>query len=83
VNWLDPEPDRESSDYGKYIKKLRKIESQIEFYRGFHQPPTEEQYHELWERFQTEGEWWEDHADESEEEEEEEESDNESYDSES
>jgi hypothetical protein len=84
VNWLDPEPDRESSDYGEYIEELQEIECQ-KFYGGFHQPPTEEEYHQLWERLQAEGEWWwDDHADESEEDGgEEEEYDNESYDSES
>jgi hypothetical protein len=46
VNWLDPEPDRESSDYGNYIEELEEI-SQVTFYRGFHQPPTEEEYLEL------------------------------------
>jgi hypothetical protein len=44
VNWLDPEPDRESDDYAKYIEDLQKINSQLGFYRGFHQPPTEEEY---------------------------------------
>jgi hypothetical protein len=44
VNWLDPEPDRESDDYAKYIEDLQKINSQVGFYRGFHQPPTEEEY---------------------------------------
>jgi hypothetical protein len=47
VNWLDPEPDRESSDYKEYIESLRQIESQVTTYRGFHQPPTEEEYHRL------------------------------------
>jgi hypothetical protein len=44
VNWLDPEPDSESSDYSKYIEELERFESQVGFYRGFHQPPTEEEY---------------------------------------
>ena len=43
VNWLDPEPDRESSDYEKYIEQLRKIERQV-VYRGFQQPPSEEAF---------------------------------------
>ena len=47
VNWLDPEPDRESSDYGKYIEELQEIERDVSTYSGFHQPPTEEQYYEL------------------------------------
>ena len=47
VNWLDPEPDRESSDYGQYIEELQKIEVEVTMYRGFHQPPTEEEYRRL------------------------------------
>ncbi len=53
VNWLDPEPDRESSDYGQYIEELQEIENEMESFRGFHQPPTEEEYHRLWEEFST------------------------------
>ena len=53
VNWLDPEPDRESTGYmriqTKYALKIQEIESEIEFYRGFHRPPTEEEYDRLWE----------------------------------
>jgi hypothetical protein len=44
VNWLDPEPDRESSDYEEYVEELQKIEEQVTMYRGFHEPPTEEEY---------------------------------------
>ena len=47
VNWLDPEPDRESSDYGKYIEELQRIECQVDLFRGFHQPPTEEEYNRV------------------------------------
>jgi hypothetical protein len=56
VNWLDPEPDRESGDYGRYTAKLQEIENEFfiwrpyVLYRGFHVPPTEEEYHRLWER---------------------------------
>jgi len=46
VNWLDSEPDRGSSDYEMYIEKLRKM-THVNFYRGFHQPPTEEDYRRL------------------------------------
>eukprot|EP00985_Skeletonema_marinoi_P017198 scaffold9363_cov75-Skeletonema_marinoi.AAC.5 len=43
VNWLDPEPGRESSKYEKYIRDLREIERQV-VYRGFQQPPSEEEF---------------------------------------
>jgi hypothetical protein len=47
VNWLDPEPDADSSDYEEYIEKFQKIENNVNVYHGFHQPPTEEEYHRL------------------------------------
>ncbi len=48
VNWLDPEPDRESSDYEKYIEKSKQIHRQVRgLYRGLYQPPVEEEYHRL------------------------------------
>ncbi len=53
VNWLDPEPNRESSDYGQYIEELQKIENEMGSFRRFHQPPTEEEYERLWEEFST------------------------------
>jgi hypothetical protein len=49
VNWLDPEPDRESSsDYEVYVQKLHAMQEKIDLFRGFHQPPTEEEYNRLW-----------------------------------
>jgi hypothetical protein len=47
VNWLDPEPRIGFSDYAKYIEELQEIDRQVTFYRGFQQPPTEEEYHRL------------------------------------
>ena len=50
VNWLDPEPDRESGDYEEYTEKLEHINSEVDFYEGFYQPPTEEEYQVLCEK---------------------------------
>eukprot|EP00984_Skeletonema_dohrnii_P036431 scaffold37414_cov255-Skeletonema_dohrnii-CCMP3373.AAC.1 len=47
INWLDPEPSRESSDYETYVEDLQRIEQHISFYRGFHEPPTEMEYRRL------------------------------------
>eukprot|EP00984_Skeletonema_dohrnii_P033263 scaffold29248_cov140-Skeletonema_dohrnii-CCMP3373.AAC.3 len=47
VNWLDPEPGRESSEYEKYIRELRKIEERVYLYQGFHEPPSEEEFNRL------------------------------------
>ena len=51
VNWLDPEPDRESSDYEEYIEISRRIERELEWsaFEGFHQPPTQEEYTRMYE----------------------------------
>ena len=48
VIWLDPEPQRESIDYEIYIEAFQEIQLQINIYRGFHQPPTEEEHNLLW-----------------------------------
>jgi hypothetical protein len=47
INWLDSEPSRESSDYGAYIERLQNIKRYINFYRGYYQPPTQEEYRRL------------------------------------
>jgi hypothetical protein len=49
VNWLDPEPDKGSSDYSKYIQDLQELESEVYLFRGFYQPPSEEDYNTLYE----------------------------------
>jgi hypothetical protein len=52
VNWLDPQPESGSSDYARYIEELQEINSQVKrFYRGLHQPPTEEEYNRRWEEY--------------------------------
>ncbi len=47
VNWLDPEPGRMSCDYGKYFEELCDIDVKVNLFKGFHQPPTEEEFHRL------------------------------------
>ena len=56
VNWLDPEPDKDSSVYEKYIKKLRKTEKKqkVDMFTGLHEPPTEEEYNRLLEEYDDE-----------------------------
>jgi hypothetical protein len=45
VNWLDPVPDEESSDYEEFLDDLQRIEcEQGDFYKGYHQPPTQDEY---------------------------------------
>jgi hypothetical protein len=63
VNWLDPEPDRESASYGKYMEELQKIEGQVYsgtqpyYFKGFHQPPTQEEFERILERIHNEALW--------------------------
>ncbi len=45
--WLDPEPDKEGSDYEKYVNELQKIEGQVDVYKGFQQPPNEDEYQRI------------------------------------
>jgi len=52
VNWLDPEPNRDSSDYGKYIEELQGYEGDVNIYRGYHQPPTEDECDRLWAEYE-------------------------------
>eukprot|EP00985_Skeletonema_marinoi_P003790 scaffold1656_cov76-Skeletonema_marinoi.AAC.5 len=44
INWLDQEPERESSDYEIYLQKLERIQRNIDFYKGYSQPPTRDEY---------------------------------------
>ncbi len=60
VNWLDPEPDKESSDYAKYLEELQVINRHVNIYRGFHQPPTEEEYYGLLEEYADESDEFDD-----------------------
>ena len=52
INWLDPEPSRDSDEYEIYIEELQRIERDIDFvlYRGYHQPPSEEEYRRILEQ---------------------------------
>ena len=44
INWLDQEPDKESSAYENYEQGLQTLEQDINFYRGYLQPPSEDEY---------------------------------------
>ncbi len=51
VNWLDPEPERESIEYEEYMREIERDLDLYKVYKGFRQPPTEEEYnglHEEW-----------------------------------
>jgi len=49
INWLDPEPSSESSDHEAYIEDLQRIQHGIDCFSGYYDPPTEQQYHRLYE----------------------------------
>ena len=51
INWLDPEPARESSDYDVYIRELQSVQEDIFCFEGYHQPPTEAEYKRLCEEY--------------------------------
>ena len=58
MNWLDPEPESGSIGYEDYVTDYRRIQDEIGLYRGYYEPPTEEQYIILYEevRFQSDDE---------------------------
>jgi hypothetical protein len=51
VNWLDPEPERGSTGYEDYVADYRRIQDEVGMYRGYYEPPTEEQYTLLYEEY--------------------------------
>eukprot|EP00984_Skeletonema_dohrnii_P034652 scaffold33624_cov191-Skeletonema_dohrnii-CCMP3373.AAC.1 len=47
INWLDAEPSSDSSGYQTYIEELQRVQRNVNFYRGYYEIPTEEEYHRL------------------------------------
>mmetsp|Transcript_22568 Transcript_22568/g.32237 ORF Transcript_22568/g.32237 Transcript_22568/m.32237 type:complete len:426 (+) Transcript_22568:161-1438(+) len=48
INWLDPEPSSESSDYDAYIQKLQLIQQgHVNIYKGYHHPPNVSEYRRI------------------------------------
>eukprot|EP00984_Skeletonema_dohrnii_P002900 scaffold983_cov96-Skeletonema_dohrnii-CCMP3373.AAC.7 len=62
INWLEPEPDRESSNYEDYTLQLSSLQKEITFYRGHRNPPTKDEYKRL--RYENESSESEDFDDE-------------------
>ena len=45
MNWLGPEPSRDSDEYKQYKKELLEIEQRVDAFEGFYEePPTEGEY---------------------------------------
>ncbi len=51
IHWLDPEPDRDSSNYGDYERELQSIQEDIFCFEGYHEPPSQDDYKRLCEEF--------------------------------
>ncbi len=51
IQWLDPEPSRESNGYYDYIQELESIQDDIFCFEGYDQPPTAEEYNRLCEEY--------------------------------
>ncbi len=51
IQWLDPEPSRESSGYEDYIRELESIQEDVFCFEGYDQPPTAEEYNQLCEEY--------------------------------
>ena len=46
-NWIDPAPDPSDENYGVYLEEFEKIDRDVDFYRGFTKPPTQEEHLQL------------------------------------
>ena len=51
INWLDPEPISEGSDYEIYVEELQRIEKRIDVFKGHYEPPTEEEFRRMCEEY--------------------------------
>ena len=51
INWLDPEPSSDNSDYEIYVEELQRIEKRIDIFKDYYEPPTEEEYRGLCEEY--------------------------------
>lgn len=51
INWLDPEPDRESNDYEVYTRESQSLQEDIYCFEGYHQPPSQDEYKRLCEEY--------------------------------
>ncbi len=51
INWLDPEPDRESSGYEVYNRELESLQEDVFCFEGYHQPPSQDDYKRLCEEY--------------------------------
>jgi hypothetical protein len=52
INWLDPEPSSESSDYEAYMEEMHRIQHHIFLYKGYNKPPNAIEYRRLCEGLQ-------------------------------
>ena len=51
INWIDPEPDRDSSNYDEDVRELQSIQEDIFCFEGYHEPPSQDDYKRLCEEF--------------------------------
>ena len=47
MNWFDPEPEEGSSEHEEYMSVLKYCRNDVDFFKGFHGPHTEEELGEL------------------------------------
>ncbi|KAL3934212.1 MAG: hypothetical protein SGBAC_010024, partial [Bacillariaceae sp.] len=47
THWFDPEPNPSGPEYDIYVKEVEDVQRGVEFYAGFHVPPTQMEHDEL------------------------------------
>jgi len=47
TNWIDPAPNPSDVNYDVYLKELKEIERDVDFFKGFFKPPTQQEHLQL------------------------------------
>ncbi|KAL7545260.1 hypothetical protein ACHAWF_014158 [Thalassiosira exigua] len=47
INWIDPPPDSHDKKKSWYLRELEHVEKDVVIFRGFHKPPTQVEYNDM------------------------------------
>ncbi len=51
INWLEPEPEIQGSDLENYNRQLRFLRNETNYFSGFYNPPTEDEFNQLYDAY--------------------------------